>query len=123
MDLRRAFDSVQHSKLLETLQEIGLSEHFTNAIMSMYESVKASVKIYQDTTDEFDCEKGLKQGCILSPTLFSLFINKMASKMEEMGKHGVQLIPGLIELFILSFADDLSLMSRTPQGSQNQLNI
>lgn len=123
VDLRRAFDSVQHSKLLETLQEIGLSEHFTNAIMSMYESVKASVKIYQDTTDEFDCEKGLKQGCILSPTLFSLFINKMASKMEEMGKHGVQLIPGLIELFILLFADDLALMSSTPQGLQNQLDI
>ena len=36
VDLRRAFDSVQHSKLLETLQEIGLSEHFTYKCNNVY---------------------------------------------------------------------------------------
>ena len=82
LDLRRAFDSVRYSKLLDILQKNGLSEHFTKAIMSMYKSVKAFVKIYQETIDEFDCEKGLRQGCILSPTLFSIFINEIANKIE-----------------------------------------
>ncbi|WP_419652614.1 RNA-directed DNA polymerase [Thiolapillus sp.] len=123
VDLRRAFDSVRYSKLLDVLQKNGLSEHFTKAIMSMYKSVKAFVKIYQETTDEFDCEKGLRQGCILSPTLFSIFINEIANKIEEFGRHGVQLIPGLVELFILLFADDLALMASTPQGLQYQLDI
>ena len=39
VDLRRAFDSVRYSKLLNVLQKNGLSEHFTKAIMSMYKSV------------------------------------------------------------------------------------
>ena len=73
VDLRRAFDSVRYFKLLHVLQKNGLSEHFTKAIMSMYKSVKAFVKVYQETTDECDCDKGLRQGCILSPTLFSIF--------------------------------------------------
>ena len=96
MDLRRAFDSVRYSKLLHVLQKNGLSEHFTKTIMSMYTSAKAFVKIYQETTDEVDCDKGLRQGCILSPTLFSIFINEIANKIEEFGRHGVQLIPGLV---------------------------
>ena len=41
----------------------------------MNTSVKSFVKIYQDTTDEFDCEKDFRQECILSPALFSIFIN------------------------------------------------
>ena len=89
----------------------------------MYKSVKAFVKIYHETTDEFNCEKGLRQGCILSPTLFSIFINEIGNKIEEFGRHGVQLIPEMVELSILLFADDLALMASTPQGLQNQLDI
>ena len=70
VDLRCVFDSVQYSKLLDVLQKNELPEHFTKAMMSMYEYVKAFVKIYQETTDEFDCEKGLRQGCILNLLYF-----------------------------------------------------
>ena len=80
VNLCRAFDSVQYPKLLDVLQKNGLSVHFTKAIMSMYKSVKAFVKIYQETTDEFDCEKGLCHGCIKSPALFSVFIMKLQTK-------------------------------------------
>ena len=123
MDLRRAFDSGQYSKLLDVSQENGLSEHFNKAIMSMYKSVKAFVKIYQETTDEFDSDKGLRQGCILSPTLFSIFMDEIASKVGEIDRHGVELIPGLVRLLIPLFVDDLALMASTPQGLQNQLAI
>ena len=83
MDLRHAFDSVQYSNLLDVLQKNELSEHCTKVIMSMYKSVKVFVKMYQETTDEFDCEKSLRQGYILSPTLFSIFTNEIANKIEE----------------------------------------
>ena len=42
--------------------------------------------------------------------------------MEAVGKHGIQLQPGLVELFLLLFADDLALLSSTAMGLQNQLN-
>ena len=42
--------------------------------------------------------------------------------MEAVGKHGIQLQPCLVELFLLLFADDLALLSSTAMGLQNQLN-
>ena len=42
--------------------------------------------------------------------------------MEAVGKHGIQLQPGLVELFLLLFADDLALLWSISMGLQNQLN-
>ena len=57
----------------------------------------------------FFCWKGLKQGEITSPLLFSLFINDIAADIIKNWRHGIQLLPDMIELFILLFADDIVL--------------
>jgi hypothetical protein len=123
VDFRKAFDSVRHDKLLECLKEKGVSRKFFVAIKSMYSSMLSCVKINDEYSDLFDCPIGVRQGCILSPTLFSVFINKIAEQMSLHGRHGVQLLPGLMELFILLFADDIALISTSPIGLQNQLNV
>ena len=53
---------------------------------------------------------------------FSLFVNEIAVGMEAVGKHGIQLQPGLVEVFLLLFSGDLALLSSTAIGLQNQLN-
>ena len=70
----------------------------------------------------FDCPVGVRQGCVLNPTIFSLFINQLASYITETGRHGIQLLSGLFELFINLFADDVVLLATAPYGLQNQLN-
>ena len=45
------------------------------------------------------------------------------NEILEKGKHGVSLGPAEIELFLLLFADDLTLLSSTVTGLQNQLNV
>ena len=69
------------------------------------------------------CGNGLKQGEITSPLRFSLFINDLAADLIKNGKHGIQLLPDMIELFILLFADDIVLLSDTIVGLQNQLDV
>ena len=69
------------------------------------------------------CPRGLKQGEICSPVLFSLFISELANEIMQRGRHGIQLIPDLIEIFILLFADDVILVSDTVCGLQNQSNV
>lgn len=122
VDFTKAFDYVDHTKLLETLQKDGISGKFYCILRSMYESLKSCVRVKGEFSEFFDCPRGVRQGCVLSPTLFSLFINQLAQHINESGRHGIQLLPGLMELFILLFADDVTLISSTPFGLQNQLN-
>ena len=60
---------------------------------------------------------------MVSPVLFSFLINELASEILLKGKHGIQLLPREIELFLLMFADDIALLSSTPVGLQNKLNV
>ena len=71
-------------------------------------------------TDALFCRKGLKQEEMTSPLLFSLFINDLAADIIKNGRHGIQLLPDMIKLFILLFADDIVLLSDTIVGLQNQ---
>ena len=61
-------------------------------------------------------------GCLGSPVLFSLLINELANEIMGKAKHGIPLGPTETELFILLFADDLTLLASTVIGLQNQLN-
>ena len=65
----------------------------------------------------------LKQGCIASPILFSLLVNELANEIFGKARHGIPLGPTDIELFLLLFADDLTLLASTVIGLQNQLNV
>ena len=122
IDLRKAFDSVRRDTLLNMLCSAGISNTFINAVKAIYGKVLSCVRVNGEFTDMFDCPQGLRQGCVLSPTLFSIVINEIATSVANEGKHGIQLLPGLIELFILLFADDLALLSCSPHGLQVQLD-
>ena len=125
IDFRKAFDSVVRSKLWGVLRKKGLAStsRMYNAITSMYFTVKARVRAGGDVTECFLCPRGVKQGEVCSPVLFSLFIDELAREMNEYGKHGVQLLPDLLEICILMFADDVCLISDSVSGLQNQLNV
>ena len=71
----------------------------------------------------FHCLQGLKQGCIDSPILFSQLVNELANEIFAKARHDIPLGPTDIELFLLLFADDLTLLASTVIGLQNQLNV
>ena len=91
-------------------------------IREMYRSVTATVRYENELSNPFNCPLGVKQGCLLSPLLFSLLINEIAIKVGREGRAGYQFLPGTKEIFALLFADDIALIGMTPAGLQNQLN-
>ena len=92
------------------------------ALRGIYNSVIACVRDKCSYSDYFAYPGGVKQGCLLSPLMFSFSINELAIEVSKTGKHGIQLIPGTIEMFLLLFADDVILLSNTIVGLQNQLD-
>ena len=122
IDFKKAFDLVDRSRLWEVLQKNNVKGRMYRAIKSMYEVVKARVRVRGGSTDAFLCPRGLKQGDICSPILFSLLINELANDIMLNGKHGITLAPDIVQILIMLFADDVILMSYTVVGLQHQLN-
>ena len=123
IDFRKAFDFISHCKLWPIFNKTDIKGKMLQTIQSMYRIVKARIRNGNNVTEAFICQKGLKQGEITSPLLFSLFINELARDIIKNGRHGIQLLLDMLELFILLFADDIVLLSDTIVGLQNQLDV
>ena len=72
-DYAKAFDCVDHNKLWEILQEMGIPDHLTCLLRNLYEGQEATVRTGHGTTDWFQIGKRLCQDYILSPCLFKLY--------------------------------------------------
>ena len=64
---------MDHNKLWKILKEMGMPDHLTRLLRTLYAGQEATVRTVHGTTDWFQIEKGVRQGCILSPCLFNLY--------------------------------------------------
>ena len=112
VDFRKAYDNINRALLWSKLDSIGISGKMLTMIKSIYMNVKCSVRINGHMTEWFDVHSGLKQGYILSPLLFNLFVNNLGTLLEQSGK-GVT-FDGVI-LSCLFYADDLLQITETEQ--------
>ena len=71
VDLKKASDSIWHESLLLKLFENMIARHFYELIKDMYSKCKCFLKLGSKLTKTFACSRGVRQGCILSPLLFS----------------------------------------------------
>ena len=69
----KAFDCVDHNKLWKIVKEMGIPDHLICLLRNLYARQEATVRTGHGTTDWFQIEKGVHQGCILSPCLFNLY--------------------------------------------------
>jgi hypothetical protein len=122
IDFEKCFDSIERNLLWPILLKHGIKGKLFRCIKCMYSSVKARVRCGSTLTDVIACSKGVKQGDICSPILFSLFINELAIEVIKQGRHGVNFALDTFELFILLLADDVVLLAETPIGLQRQLD-
>ena len=123
VDYRKAFDSVNRSALFKVLSSLGFKGDVLQTIISVYNKVSASVFVDGCQSDEFECFTGLKQGCLLSPNLFTLFMTEITEALNLNGINGIKFCEHYNTIFHLLFADDIFLVSESIEGLQNQLNV
>ena len=63
IDYAKAFDFVDHNKLWKILKEKGIPDHLTCLLRNLYAGQEATVRTGHGTTDWFQAEKGVCQGC------------------------------------------------------------
>ena len=73
IDYAKAFDCVNHNKLWKILKELGIPDHLTYLLRTLYAGQEATVRTGHGITDCFQIAQGVFQGCILSPCLFNLY--------------------------------------------------
>ncbi len=86
MDLEKAYDRVDWLALWEVLRIYGVGGKMLSAIKSFYEAASACVKINGETTEHFEIKVGLRQGCVMSPWLFNIYMDGVMRKVK--GKVG-----------------------------------
>ena len=80
IDYVKALQCVDHNKLWEILQEMGIPDHLTYLLRNLYAGQKATVRTGHGTTDWLQIGKGVRQGCILSLCLFNLYAEYIMRK-------------------------------------------
>ena len=85
----------------------------------MYPKTRSSVKVNDDLSKWFETECGVRQGDVLSPTLFNIFINDLSTKLNSL-RIGITL--GDDRISHLLYADDLTLMAENENDLQTLIN-
>ena len=120
VDMRKAFDTVWRDALFYKLLEQGIGGNFYNIIVNMYEKSNVCVKLTVGMTDNFKTNIGVKQGCVISPTLFNIFLNDLPDILKSNESCPVQLNGKFLSC--LMYADDIAIISQTKEGLQHCLN-
>ena len=120
VDIRKAFDTVPRNQLFYTLlKNYSIGDKFLKILQQIYTENKIFIKLSDGLVQPFYTTVGVKQGCVFSPLMFNLFIDKVCSTFDQ-SCDPVQLHNQNVNCLL--WADDLLLLSKTPEGLQNSIN-
>ncbi|XP_062614292.1 uncharacterized protein LOC134276017 [Saccostrea cucullata] len=140
IDLTKAFDLVSRQGLFTLLHRIGCPPKLLRIISSFHEDMQGTVQYDGSSSDPFPIKSGVKQGCVLAPTLFGIFFSLLLSYAFDQSEDGVYLHTrsdgSLFNLARLRaktkvrkvliremlFADDAALTAHTEQALQRLID-
>ena len=120
VDFQKAFDSIPRYNLFEKLLTHNINGKFYDCLANLYIGDQSCIKIEDRITDTFIANQGVKQGCILSPLLFNIFLSDLQQKIEK-AENDPAYASLNQPLGCLIWADDLLLLSQTEKGLNNML--
>ena len=115
IDFQKEYDYIQHNLLWHKLEQNLVPINLLHIIQCLYDNLMGSVRVNKWYSNPFALLQGLQQGCVLSPTLFNVFINDLPPKLMATSKC-IQF--GKSYVCCLLYADDLGILSDTVEDLQ-----
>ena len=115
IDFQKAYDNVWRTGMYYKLIKYGVDIDTIKLIKNMYDKTSQIMRINNKVTAPFKTTRGVRQGCVLSPLLFNLFINDLPDIFDDTCKP-VKI--GNSRINCLMYADDIVLMSENIEGLQ-----
>ena len=82
IDAEKAFDKIQHAFMRKTLQNAGLEGIYLNTINAIYDKPTANSILNGEKLKAFPLKSGTRQGCPLSPLLFNIVLEVLATAIR-----------------------------------------
>ena len=120
LDASKAFDRVCHNKLFKKLEERFIPGYILRILVFWYENQTMAVKWGNVTSQFFKISNGVRQGVILSPHFFNVYVNDLSDRLNKLN---IGCILGDLILNHLMYADDLVLISPSTYGLKKLLEV
>lgn len=117
VDFEKAFDSVHIHSIVQALKKIGIDKTYIDILINIYNSATASVSLYEKTKP-FSVLKGVRQGDIISPKLFTTVLD-YAMKSLNWNRKGININGKYLNH--LRFADDIVIITQDKNELQDML--
>ena len=119
IDAEKAFDKIQHPFMIKTLQKAGIEGTYLNIIKPIYDKPTANIILNGEKLKAFPVKSGTRQGCPLSPLLFNIVLEVLATAIRaEKEIKGIQIGK---EVKLSLFPDDMILYIENPKDSTRKL--
>ena len=119
LDWAKAFDRVRIPKLIRALERMSVPEPLIKAIKALYRRPRFVVKLNGKTSDAKEQQRGIRQGCPLSPYLFAILMHVI---VHDANINGAALCSHKIKYAQLMYADDVVLFGKKRKQVQTILN-
>ena len=108
IDVEKACDKIQHPFMIKTFQKAGIEGTYLNVIKDIRDKPTANIIINGEKLKAFPLKSRTRQGCQLSPLLFNIVLEALATAIRaEKERKGIQI--GKEEVKLSLFADDMIL--------------
>ena len=121
IDYEKAFDNIQGQILFNILKSRHIPDTLLKAIVDIYTQNKILIKSNNKLSKPVEINKGVCQGCPLSPTLFNVYLEEIITKWQKQGITGIKLSKNQ-QLSTLLFADDQVILADTEDNLQKSVH-
>ncbi|XP_035990507.1 uncharacterized protein LOC118562322 [Fundulus heteroclitus] len=121
LDFQKAFDTVSHKFIIDSLNFFNFGQTFINAVKTLYMGGNSCIKLANGTSPRFYIKKGIRQGCPTSPILFLIVAQILCNLIHKSPFKGITLNER--EIKISQLADDTTLFLKNESQIEDALKV